>query len=263
MRQNRLDLPYTGQNESLGPIGIMHIARSMPDIPYLAGLGDGTKQRVVAALSFLLFVETHSRAFGKAAGRQYRAVKVQRDAGKPHISDLVQHPVPAEPAQLVHTLTVHTCQGTADSRHIRQTLKSQQVAHHGIALVIAHILEPAISQKKMNDQQHDNNTVAIDRADGKVTETHGQVLLQANMTEQRLKHHQSGERGQSLILKPDLGNTMGFTMNGGFATLHGNGLFWLICWIGLHQFYQARGRFLLSVTTLSHQYSMLSGLHQG
>ncbi|MDH3637370.1 MAG: hypothetical protein OES09_02765, partial [Gammaproteobacteria bacterium] len=40
----------------------------------------------------------------------------------------------------------------------------------------------------------------------------------------------------------------GFTMNIGFATLHLNGLFWLSCWIGLHQFYQARGRFLLLVT---------------
>jgi hypothetical protein len=36
---------------------------------------------------------------------------------------------------------------------------------------------------------------------------------------------------------------VGFTMNIGFATLHFNGLFWLSCWIGLHQFYQTRGRF--------------------
>jgi hypothetical protein len=37
-------------------------------------------------------------------------------------------------------------------------------------------------------------------------------------------------------------------MNGGFATLHSNGLSWLGCWIGLHQFYQARGRFLWLIT---------------
>jgi hypothetical protein len=84
-----------------------------------------------------------------------------------------------------------------------------------------------------------------DRADGEVTETPGQVLLQANMSEQRLEHHQSGERGQLLIRKSDLGNTVGFTMDSGFATLHFNGLSWLSCWIFVYQFYQIRGRFFM------------------
>jgi hypothetical protein len=80
-----------------------------------------------------------------------------------------------------------------------------------------------------------------------MTEAPGQLLLQTNTAEQRLEYHQSGKRGHSLILKPDLGNTMGFTMNSGFATLHFDGLFWLSWWICVYQFYQTRGRFFMAV----------------
>ena len=49
-----------------------------------------------------------------------------------------------------------------------------------------------------------------------------------------MAYSQSGERRQSLILKFDLGNAVGLAMDGGFATLHVDGLFWLGCWIGVH-----------------------------
>ena len=88
--------------------------------------------------------------------------------------------------------------------------------------------------------------MTIDRADLQMTEAPGQLPLQTDTSEKRLEYHQSGKRGHSLILKPDLGNTVGFTMNNGFATLHCDGLSWSGCWIGVQQFYQVRGRFLLA-----------------
>jgi len=103
--------------------------------------------------------------------------------------------------------------------------------------------------------------VAKDWTDGQVTETPGQLLLQANTAEQRLIHHQASKRGQSLILKFDLGNAVGFTMNGGFAKLHVDGLFWLSCWIGVHQFYQARDRFFMAKDHFFASISMCSGPH--
>jgi hypothetical protein len=79
-----------------------------------------------------------------------------------------------------------------------------------------------------------------------MTETPRQLPLQTDTAEQRLEHNQPGERGQSLILKLDLGNAVGFTMNGGFATLHANGLRWL-CWtVWYHQYYQLRDRFFMT-----------------
>ena len=199
----------------------------MPDIEHLTGLGDSTKQRVVATLPFLLLVKTHRRAFGETTGGQYSAVEVQCDAGQPQRTELFQHPLTAESAQMGDTAVIPARQCPADSRHIRQAIQSQQAAHHGIVLVIAHILESAITQQEMDSQQQNDDAVTIDRADLQVTETPGQLLLQTDTTEQRLEHHQTGKRGQSLILKLDLGNSVGFTMNSGFATLRANGLRWL------------------------------------
>ena len=109
----------------------------------------------------------------------------------------------------------------------------------------------------MDGQQQYDGAVTIDRADPQMTETSSQLLLQADIAEQRLEHHQPGERGQSLILKLDLGNAVGFTMNGSFAKLHGDGLFWFCLWIGVHQFYQVRGRFFYGRKL----YSCISFLH--
>jgi hypothetical protein len=57
------DFPDAIDDGILGAIGIVYIARSVPDIEYLSSLGDGGKQRVVAALAFLLVIETDGRAF--------------------------------------------------------------------------------------------------------------------------------------------------------------------------------------------------------
>jgi hypothetical protein len=116
--------------------------------------------------------------------------------------------LPAETAQISDTAVIQARQCPADGGHIRQALKSQQAAYHGIVLVIAHIPKTAIAQQQVDSQQRYDNAVTIDRADGKVTETPRQLMLQADAAEQRLEHHQSGKRGQSLILKFDLGNTM-------------------------------------------------------
>ena len=218
-------------------------------------------QRVVTALPFLLPVKSDGRAFSETPGRQYRTIEVQRDAGRLQAPDLIQHPLPAELTQMGDTSVIQARQRPANGGHIRQMFQPQQAAHHGIVLVVAHILKSAITQQEVDYQQQDDDAVTIDRADGQVAETPGELLLQADPAEQRLVHHQTGKRGQSLILKFNLGNTMGLAMNGGFATLHVDGLFWLSCWVGAYQFYQARDRFFMAEKHFLSSISMLSGPH--
>jgi len=204
-RQNRLDFPHAGQDEGLGTIGIMHVTGTMPDIEDLSGLGDGAKQGIVTALPFLLPVKADGRAFGEPASRQYRAVEVQCDARKPQTAELIQSPLPAKATQMGDTGVIQSRQCPTDGSHIRQTFQPQQAAHHGVVLVVAHILQSAQAQQEMDDQQQRHDTMAEDRADRQVTETPAQLLLQSNAGKQGLVDHQSGERGQSLVFNPDSG----------------------------------------------------------
>ena len=61
------DFPYAFLDEVVGAIGVVHIPGPVSDIEDLAGLGDGTEQRVVAALPLLFAVEADRRALGEAA----------------------------------------------------------------------------------------------------------------------------------------------------------------------------------------------------
>jgi len=249
-RQNRLDFPHAGEDEYLGAIGIVYVTGAMPDIEDLSSLGDGAKQRVVAALTFLLPIETDGCAFGETASRNNGAVEVQRDAGKSQPAKLIQNPLPDKPTQVADTSVIQSRQRPADGGDIWQALQSQQAMHHGIILVIAHILKPAVAQQQMNDQQRHHDAMTKNRADRQVAETSAQLLLQVDAGKQRLVQYKARERGQSLILEPDLWNTIGFAMNGGFATLHADGLRWY-CWsVWRLQFYQLRGRFFMHASHL-------------
>jgi hypothetical protein len=59
--QKGTDFPDAGEDEVLGAVGIMHVARPMPNIEHLASLGKGLKQGIITALTFLLAVETQRR----------------------------------------------------------------------------------------------------------------------------------------------------------------------------------------------------------
>jgi hypothetical protein len=71
----------------------------------------------------------------------------------------------------------------------------------------------------------------------------------------------SGIRSQSLILEFDLGNAVSFTMNGGFATLHANGLRWFIGSVWCHHSTNSGTVFLWPETLSLHLFTVFSGLH--
>jgi hypothetical protein len=60
----------------------------------------------------------------------------------------VQNPLPIESTQVGDTGLIQSCQRPADGGDIWQTLQSQQAAHHGIILIVAHVLEPAVASRR-------------------------------------------------------------------------------------------------------------------
>lgn len=59
-----------------------------------------------------------------------------------------------------------------------------------------------------------------------------ELFLQSQLGEQRLEHDQSGIRGEFLVFEFEDRKRVGFTMDGGFARLHANGLLWFFVWCG-------------------------------
>ncbi len=80
----------------------------------------------------------------------------------------------------------------------------------------------------MDNQQHDGETVTIDRTDFQMPETRVELLLQCKLIEQGLKHDLSREGFQSLVFKPNLRDKISLAMNVSFARLHNDGLLGLM-----------------------------------
>ncbi|MGB5774073.1 MAG: hypothetical protein WBP89_05375 [Sedimenticolaceae bacterium] len=115
----------------------------------------------------------------------------------------------------------------------------------------------------MNDQQQHHDPLTEDRADRQVAKTPAQLLFQPDTGKQGLINHETRERGQSLVFELELGDTMSFAVNSGFATLHANGLRWFYWFVSQLQFYQRRDRFFMCENGRFALSSPHYGLHHG
>lgn len=88
--QCRADLVDAGEDELAGTVGIVNVAGAEEEIEDLAGLGDGTEERVVASLASVLGIESDGRAFGATVGAQHRAVEVEGDAAQSEAGEALQ-----------------------------------------------------------------------------------------------------------------------------------------------------------------------------
>jgi hypothetical protein len=75
----------------------------------------------------------------------------------------------------------------------------------------------------MHDHKHHDRGVPEDGTDHQVIEAPAQPALQPQTLEQGLEHHETGERGQLLVLETDLRQRAGFPMHGRLANLHTDG----------------------------------------
>ena len=96
------------------PLGVVHVAGAVESVEDLAGLGDGCEQGVVAALAFLLFVESDGGALGVALGAEYRAVEVEGDAHEALLGEALEHEATVECAQPLDAGGIGGAQSPAD-----------------------------------------------------------------------------------------------------------------------------------------------------
>jgi len=223
-RQGLPEPTDTLQHEGLGSVGVMDVTRTVQDIEDLTGLGNGTKQRVIAAGALLLFVKPHGGPFGPPTGALHRAVEVQRDALELQLAQSFHGKFPHQRSKLLHAPAVGLGQGTAQRGHIGKSAQPQKPLHHGVVVIGLTLAQPAIPQQQVDHQREHDEVVSKDRATCQVAKATAQLLLEPQPGKQALKDDQTGKRGQGVVFKMEGGNLAGFTVNRGSAMFHLGGL---------------------------------------
>jgi hypothetical protein len=183
----------------------MDVAGTMQHIEHLAGLGDHTEERIIAALPLLLAVKPYGRALGTFPCADHRAIEVERHARESKGHKPGHDPLPHESLQALHTLCVRPRQSPRQSGDIRQTTQAECAHDQRVIRIVAHIAQPPVSQRKVQHQTQYQGRMSKDRADGEMAEAAAQPLLEPQTSEQRLEEDEARERGQLAIFKTQCG----------------------------------------------------------
>ena len=253
-RQARAHGTHTVLDEGVGTVGVVDIAGPMMHIEHLVSLGDGAKQGVVAARTFLFLVEPHCRAFGMAPGAQHRPVEVERYARESFGHQALHDHSARLDSDFADALFIGPAERAADGGHVRQSLQAKHPFDHLVITIVVHVSQPSVSDDEMHDQQHHHHVVTVNRIGLHVAETSPQPFLDANEGEKVLKKNESRVRCEILRFESDIQTQSGFTTNIGSAMFHLRGLrfiWYFSVWQRL--LYQSRRPHFFSLYTFSSQ----------
>ena len=219
-RQCSTDLVDAGEDELAGTVGIVNVAGAEEEVEDLAGLGDGTEERVVASLAFVLGIESHGRAFGATVGAQHRAVEVEGDAAQAETGEALQDEAAQQVPQLLDHGVGDPGQNPADGGDMRKAAKLQQPQDQGVIVVEAGIPEMSVAEQNVNHEAEDHRGIAIGAGARELAEALAEAGKKIETSEEGLKQDQTGEGGQLLVLESELGESAGFTFDLRSAKLH-------------------------------------------
>ena len=101
-------------------------------------------------------VEAYHRAFGKAAGRQHRAIKIDGDPLQLRTDQSIARHAADHPANLNSAVVIHLGQDAVERNDIGKAGQSKYASHQWIILIVANITQTTISQQQMKHKHHDN-----------------------------------------------------------------------------------------------------------
>ena len=234
--QYRVHTRQTVADEVVGPIGVVDVTGPVVNIKDLVCLGNGTKQRVIAARTLLFLVEAHRRSLGVAPGAQHRTIEVQRHSCKPLGRQAFNYQVSRFTPDFLDAYLIRATERAANRGYIRQTLEAKQPLDHLVITIVVHIPQPPVSNDQMHDQQHQNDVMAVNRAHLQVTKTAPQSLLDANQREKVLKEYKTRVRSQILRFESNIQSGPGFTSDICLAMFHVSGLRrdWCVVLVDVH-----------------------------
>jgi hypothetical protein len=198
----------------------LHIAGTGKDIEHLPCLSYCTKQRIIAPLSLLLFVEADRCAFGLSGSAQNRSVEIKRHPNQTEALESCKHHLPAGLPKLEDALVINAGQGPADRRNVRQLSQPQKTKHHKIVSIIVHIPKPPITQHQVHDQCKNNDVVAEYRAYRQMVKTATEPGFHIQPRNKYLNDDMPCKSSESLILETKLRHFVDTGNNLCFAKFH-------------------------------------------
>ena len=148
------------ENELGRTIGIMDIAGSMINVEKLVGLRDSTKKRVVAAGTFLVFVESNSGAFGMTFCRLYRTIKIQGNSGKPFSDKGLYNQRAGHASNVIHALVIHFSKGAGYGGNIWQLAQSHRSENQRLVAIIIVLAQTSEAEYKVNEKKQHHKVAA-------------------------------------------------------------------------------------------------------
>jgi hypothetical protein len=103
----------------------MYVATAVQDIEYLAGLGDGAKQRIVTAGSFVLFIVAHRRTLSVTFGALHTAIEIHGHGLKGFLLQPLQNQVTVGFLLQGYTVIIKLREYPANGRHTGQRFETQ------------------------------------------------------------------------------------------------------------------------------------------
>ena len=218
------DFLDASQNEIAGAVRIVNVAGAEEEVEDLSGLGDGTEQRVVAALAFLLAVEADGGAFCPAVGAEHRAVEVESEAAQWKSREALQHQTAKQVPQFVDHRLCDLGQDSADRGDMRKTAQLEQAQDERVVVVEAGVSQVSIAEQEMNDEAEHYNGIAVGPGGLELSEALLEAVTEVKAIKKSLEQDQSGEGCELLIFEAELGESVGFTSDLRSAKLHGGDL---------------------------------------
>src|SRR5208283_2450678 len=207
-------------HEFQSTIGVMDIARAGKHIKDLACLSYCAEQRIVAPLSFLLFVKAHSCTFRHSSRAQNRPIKIKCHSYHTQSNKSCKNHLPASLPNFNYAFVVNVAQGPADCRNIRHSFESQKTQYHKVITIVIHVPEAAVSKHQMCDQYQSNHMIAIYRAYRQMIKTHTEPSLKIKIRKQLLNDNRTGKRSKPLVLEFKLRNFVDMGENLCFTIFH-------------------------------------------
>ena len=141
-------------DECARAVGVVHVAGAVVSVEDFAGLGDGCEQWIVAALTFLLFVESDGGAFGMALGA--RAIEVERDSREAMVGEAVEHEAAVQCAQPLDAGRIGGAQSPADGGDRGEVSQAHGAFDHVVVGVVLDVAQVTKAEQQVHDEHEDD-----------------------------------------------------------------------------------------------------------
>jgi len=209
-----------GCDERLRIMGVVDVAGTVEQIEDLTSLGNGAKERIVAAPAFVFLVESDGGVLRMPFGGEDGAIEVQSDASKGAGTQTQDNQFTAKSSKVLNAVLIGGSQDAADRGNIREHAQSKHAFDKRIVFVKPDVAQASISCEHVNDEQKCNAPVGENRGAMQMIKAGLQARQELNILEELPEENYARKGRESLVFKGEIGNRSVGTKYGLSAVFH-------------------------------------------